>query len=577
MTLSSDRVRGEVRPAKLLVCGLLGLLLAAALMLLPGVAAANATRALAQASSPSSLATRPLTHTDLTSPPDLMALLALQQEWLTAPDGAVQDRFGYSVAVSGNTALVGAYNHLDTDGSEGAAYVFTRVVTTDQWIYQTELTPTPNPAPYWDYDWPVNFGCSVALSGDTALIGADLEGLGISTFGDMADVGAAYVFVGSGKNWSQQAELTASDYEANDRFGNAVALSSDGNTALIGAYWRGADSTAPLLPPGGAYVFRRSNGAWSQQGPALTASDAADGDFFGSAVAISGNTALVGAPRPTSGDIVGPGAVYVFTFDGTRWNGGSKLIAPDGANGDEFGDAVALDGPTTALVGAPNHAFTLDGQGAVYAFTFGTRWTNTAELSAPDGLADGFGSSVAVDAQTNTALIGAPTDPVHLVDQGGAYVYRRSGTAWLPQCPALTASDGTTCGDFGAAVALSGNIAAVGADEYPCGNCQGAAYVDGLTPAPSPALKASSRSVSLGKKVTLSGTVTNFLAAGKTAAIDRKVGSKLVLLKKLTISGKGTYHWTLKPNKVGKWVLLVSYKVGAQTFESKTVTVTVRK
>lgn len=343
----------------------------------------------------------------------------------------------------------------------------------------------------------------------------------------------------------------------------------------MGRNWSGWTTGEP--GPGAAYVFTCSDGVWDQQ-TELTASDGADWDDFGAAVAIDGNAILVGAPRPTSGDVVGHGVAYLFAGSGSIWTQQAKLTAPDGADGDEFGNSVALDGPTIALVGAPFHTVGLIQEGTVYAFTSdGATWSKTAELSPPDGLGDAFGSSVAVDDSTNTALIGAPDDPVKLVDQGGAYVYRRSGKAWVQQCPALAASDGTTSTDFGAAVAISGSNAVIGAYEYPSGLSRGAAYVDQLNPAPSPLLKASSRSVVLGRKVTLRGTVANSVAADRTLAIDRKVGSKLKLLKNVKLSSSGGYRWVLKPNKVGKWVLLISYKASGQTFKSKTVTVTVRK
>jgi hypothetical protein len=383
-----------------------------------------------------------------------------QQEQLTASDGAASDQFGYSVALSGDTALVGAYlDDVGANTDQGSAYVFTRSGTT--WSLQQKLTATDGAASD-------GFGVSVALSGDTALVGARYDDVGTN-----ANQGSAYVFTRSGTTWGPQQQLTASDGAANDYFGYSVALSGD--TALVGAY---ADAVGANTYQGSAYVFTRSGATWSQQ-QQLNAADGATNDFFGSSVALSGDTALVGA----SGDDVGAngsqGSAYVFTRSGTTWSQQQQLNAADGAASDFFGISVALSGET-ALVGANGDDVGANtNQGSAYVFTrSGTTWSQQQKLAASDGVAnDYFGNSVALSGET--ALVGASQDDVGgKTNQGSAYVFTRSGTTWSQQHK-LTASDGAANDYFGYSVALSGNTALVGAyyDDVGANTNQGSAYV----------------------------------------------------------------------------------------------------
>ena len=275
--------------------------------------------------------------------------------------------------------------------------------------------------------------------------------------------------------WSspaQVAELTASDGASGDWFGIPVAITADGNTALIGASYR--DSAT-----GAAYVFTRTPAGWQQapgwrQTAELTASDAADGDRFGQSVALTadGNTALIGAVGRDSYT----GAAYVFASTRSGWQQAAELTASDAASGDSFGEAVALtaDGKT-ALIGAPNHD---SDTGAAYAFVR-TRagWQQAGELTAGDGaVGDHFGVSVAVTADGNTAVIGAN---YHDSATGAAYVFASTRSGWQ-QTAELTASDGASGNYFGDWVAITpaGNtilIGALGRDSF-----TGAAYVFAL-------------------------------------------------------------------------------------------------
>ena len=383
-----------------------------------------------------------------------------QQAKLTASDGAANDYFGYSVALAGDTALVGAPSKDGLYASQGAAYVFVRSGTT--WSPQRKLTASDGAAND-------EFGTSVALSGDTALVGADRADVSGN-----ADQGAAYVFVRSGTSWNQQAKLTASDGAANDYFGWSVALSGD--TALVGAYWADVGGNADQ---GAAYVFGRSGTSWNQQAK-LTAPDGAADDYFGGSVALSGDTALVGAYLADVSGNVDQGAAYVFVPDPNTgaWNQQQKLTTTDGAAGDLFGLSVALAGDT-ALVGAPYKNDTFQWQGVAYVFVrSGASWNPKARLTASDGAAyDEFGVSVALAG--DAALVGAPfADVGGNANQGAAYVFGRSGANWSEQAK-LTAPDGASGDLFGWSVALSGDTALVGAIRADVGGNtdQGAAYV----------------------------------------------------------------------------------------------------
>jgi hypothetical protein len=185
------------------------------------------------------------------------------------------DFFGNSVSISGDTAVVGAYEDDDDGWSSGSAYVFVRDVTTGTWTEQAKLTAS-------DAAGGDKFGYSVSVSGDTVLIGAYWDDdAGFQS-------GSAYVFVRSGSTWTEQAKLTASDGAAGDYFGDSVSVSGD--TALIGAY---RDDYAGTYS-GSAYVFVRSGSTWTQQAK-LTASDGAAWAYFGHSVSVSGDTALIGA------------------------------------------------------------------------------------------------------------------------------------------------------------------------------------------------------------------------------------------------------------------------------------------
>jgi hypothetical protein len=291
------------------------------------------------------------------------------------------------VAISGDTAVVGA--DVAGDADQGAVYVFTR--DGGVWKEQAQLSiSTPDPYP--------RFGCSVALSGDTIVAGAYW-----SVVEGVAMQGLAYVFTGGGDTWTQQAQLRATGGEASDQFGISVAV--DGDTCVVGADLGGAADT------GTATVFTRSGGLWTERAT-LAASDGAYQDQFGCSVALSAGTILAGAQSAGTTD---QGAAYVFAGSGASWSQQARLTVTGSRY---FGSSVALAGETAAVGATWDDAGAAD-RGAAYVYRrSGSSWVKQARLSAADGRAhDQFGRSVAVSG--DTALVGAP----HEWLEGNAYVF----------------------------------------------------------------------------------------------------------------------------------------------------------
>jgi len=250
----------------------------------------------------------------------------LEEAKLFASDAHAGAQFGYAVAVSGNRVLIGAFG---TDNKAGAAYVFRYDDVTMDWLEETRLSPQ-------DLVSGSEFGFSVALDGDTAVVGAHLDDT------PLTDAGSAYVFQLDGSAWLERAKLTAAGGQADDRFGASVAVS--GNAVVVGAHLE----DSPGLDPGAAYVFRDAGSGWFQQAK-LTPSDAAAGRRFGISVALDGDMAVIGAD-----DVSGVfGSAYFFRYHDAemQWLEEGAFAASDNNPGDHFGNSVAIAGDR-ALVGA---------------------------------------------------------------------------------------------------------------------------------------------------------------------------------------------------------------------------------
>ena len=346
---------------------------------------------------------------------------------LTASDGAQGDKFGYSVSIDGDTAVIGA-----TGSNSDSAYVYVR--TNGVWSEQAKLTASDGTAGD-------NFGTSVSIDGDTAVIGAP--------FDDDNDYnsGSAYVYVRSNGVWTEQQKLTASDGAADDQFGLSVSIAGD--TAVIGAHNDDDNGNGS----GSAYVYVRSNGVWSEQ-QKLTASDGAQDDYFGYSVSIDGDTAVIGAWRDDDdGNGSDSGSAYVYVRTNGVWSEQAKLTASDGTAGDNFGTSVSIDGDT-AVIGAyaddndndNDYGSDFSGSAYVYVRSNGV-WSEQAKLSASDGdFEDLFGWSVSISG--DTAVIAVMQDDDNGFNSGSAYVFVRSNGVWSEQ-QKLTASDGAAGDYFG--------------------------------------------------------------------------------------------------------------------------------
>ena len=387
----------------------------------------------------------------------------------------------------------------------GAAYVFVR--SGNSWVQQAYLKPyNPNA-----FD---TFGFSVAISGDSIVIGAvEEDSIATGVNGDGSNnsrsmSGAAYVFVRSGTNWIQQAYLKASNTGSGDLFGYSVAISS--NTIAVGSLYEDSDAVgvngdqnnnnAPNS--GAAYVFVRNETNWIQEAY-LKASNTRRGGQFGCSIAISGETILVGAYGDSSGaagvngdqndtSMPGAGAAYVFVRNGTSWSQQAYLKASNPGSGDWFGLFVAIS-EDTAVVGSPFEDSSATGvnsngsdnsandSGAAYVFTrIGTAWNSQAYLKASNPTGGAPGAFIGGDNFSIVAifgdkiLVGAPGESSQAkgingdqfnegsTNSGAVYLFGRSGTNWTQEAYLKASNAGPNDG-FGISVAASHNTFVVGA------------------------------------------------------------------------------------------------------------------
>jgi FG-GAP repeat protein len=404
-----------------------------------------------------------------------------------ASNTGMNDTFGFSMSLSGNTLAVGAAGEASatTDPGNnvapdaGAVYVFVR--TGASWIQQAYLKAS-------NADMNDGFGTSVSLSGDTLAVGAPGEASATTdpTDNTASGAGAVYVFIRKDGSWSQQAYVKASNPGAKDQFGQSVSLSQD--TLAVGAPREDSvtasdpnDNTA--LDAGAVYVFVRTGAAWNPQGY-LKASNVESGDQFGASVSVSGDSLAVGAVNEASGtgsptDNSAPraGAVYVFTRASRIWTEQAYLKASNASMGYLFGWSVALSQNTLAVgsisessaatgVNGNQNDHSAPGSGAAYVFVRdGTTWTEQAYLKASNtGPGDTFGFSVAVsgeilavsaiaEASNTTGTNGNQADN-SAIGAGAVYVYLRTGTTWTQQAY-LKASNTGMSDNFGGSIALS--------------------------------------------------------------------------------------------------------------------------
>lgn len=423
--------------------------------------------------------------------------------------------FGWSVALSGDTLAVGSPgessnakgvdgNQSDTSMSEaGAVYVFARAGST--WTQQAYIKAS-NTRGMEGNKPGARFGWSVALSGDTLVVGSpgessNAKGIdGNQSDTSMTDAGAVYVFVRTGAKWAQQAYVKASNTRALALFGCAVAVSGD--TLAVGSYGEssnakgidGNQGDTSLFQAGAVYLFTRAGTAWTQRAY-VKASNSQDSGNFGTSVALSGDTLAVGAPYEAGGgkgvgadqnDTSAPdaGAVYVFRNSGTAWSQEAYVKASNTRDHARFGTSVAIDGDTLA-VGSPAESSGASGiggnesdtsvsdAGAAYVFArAGTTWTQQAYVKASNTHAlMAFGDTVALSGdvlavgatneRSKATGIGGDEGDRSAEGAGAAYVFRRSGAAWS-QGAYVKATNTRAQALFGSSIAVSAGTLAVG-------------------------------------------------------------------------------------------------------------------
>lgn len=343
--------------------------------------------------------------------------------------------FGLAADMEASTIVVGAENDDEVMAESGAVFVFRRNGVA--WDLEQKVKAV---APGFED----LFGSSVALSGNTMLVGAAFD----DDYGNNA--GTVFAFERNGTTWTQTQMLVGGDTADFDGYGAALAI--EGDIAVVGAPSNLAQTP---LRTGAAYVFARSAGVWSLQ-QKLWPTDGATFDQFGSAVAVSGERVAVGAflADPLGS---GSGAVYVFVRSGTTWSLETKLFPSSGDAGDQFGRAIDFEGDTI-VAGAPLDEELAVSVGAAFVFTrTGTTWSEQQRLLSPDGaLSDEFGSSISISGQD--LVVASPRHAHAQVRTGAAYLYHRTGSSWnLEQELLPVQSSPFDGGLFGTAIVIDGD------------------------------------------------------------------------------------------------------------------------
>jgi len=380
---------------------------------------------------------------------NVSAIDPVEMAKLLPSDGIPGAGAGRPISISGETAVIGAVWDDEIGYQAGAAYVFVR--SSQTWIEQRKLTAidgTPG-----DF-----FGGGVSIHGDYIVVGSPRK------FVDGYQTGAAYVFVRSGQDWSQQAKLVPQNGATLGDFGERVSI--DGDIIIVSAP---RDNISANWNAGSAYIFTRNGTTWNQEAK-LLASDGQPGDQFGGGVDIDGNTAAVGAHYDDDNG-VDSGSAYIFVRANGLWSQQAKLLASDGSAKDFFGLDVSIHGDTLA-VGAGLHDDNVSNSGAVFTFERnGTMWTQQGEVYSddPQGWV-GFGRNVSV--QNDTLAVGElGVDKVH--------IFNRTGSSWN-RTATVVPSDGKNK-YYGASVSVDGNYVGVSAQrDDDNGNDAGAAYIYSL-------------------------------------------------------------------------------------------------
>lgn len=305
------------------------------------------------------------------------------------------------------------------------------------------------------------FGRATAVSDDVLVVGADLADA------NGVDSGAAYVFRWNGTVWVEEAKLVPADATAGEECGQRIDV--DGNVVVV----NGRLHDAMGYRSGAAWVFRWNGSVWTEE-QKLVPSDGGALETFGDSLAVRGDTIVVGASQQYTS---GPGAAYVFHWNGTSWVEQAKLTASDAAGNDEFGMAAALGGER-AVIGAWRSDHNGFGSGSAYVFRrIGTGWVEEARLLPIDGESlDYFGNNVAIDG--DRILVGASWDYVGGMKTGSAYVFQLGDGGWIQEAK-LVPPDGQGGDEFGfTGLDIDGDLALIGSyRDNDLGSLSGSAYL----------------------------------------------------------------------------------------------------
>lgn len=370
----------------------------------------------------------------------------------------------------GSNSAVGSFNGVDYVDDVFSTYLYTGNGSEQTIANGIDLSTSDKVATFVgrlqasDAAASDNFGNAVAVSadGNTMIVSAQLDD---NSGGSNA--GSAYIFTRSGGVWSHQARLQASDALANDQFSISVSLNADGNTAAVGA-WQ--DDNSGGADAGSVYIFTRTDGVWTQQARLQSDTPAAT-DYFGYAVSLSstGNVIAIGSHYDDNSGGTNAGSAYIFTRSGVTWTQQARVQASDAAANDQIAYSLSLsaDGKTLA-VGAhgDDNSGGVDA-GSVYIYTeTGGVWSQQARLQASDAaLSDYFGYAVSISADGNTLAVGAHCNNTNAgADAGSVYIFTRSGVTWSQQAD-IQPSNARASDTFGFSVSISadGNTLAVGA------------------------------------------------------------------------------------------------------------------
>ena len=347
--------------------------------------------------------------------------------------GGSNDGFASAVSISGNYAIVGANKDdigVKTDQGSASIYQYNG----SNWVLMQKITDATGEAND-------QFGTSVSIAGNIAIIGANLDNVGAN-----ADQGSVSIYQYNGSAWVLMRKITDATGEANDQFGFSVSLS--GNYAIIGAY---LDDAGAGADQGSASIYQYSGGDWVLMQKILDATGAAS-DQFGISVAISGNFAIAGADLD-DGAASNQGSATVFQYNGSSWVLLQKIMDANGGLGYKFGHSVSLSS-NYAIVGSPSPSF-FESSVSFYQYS-GTTWQLMQKIKNSTGYGStSFGSSVCISG--DYAIVGDGFDEVGVNPaQGSATIYKRLCLGW-GKLQYVTDPVGTQTEWFGLQAAIDGN------------------------------------------------------------------------------------------------------------------------